>query len=89
MSLDIGDRTLTAFRPPLYDNPATVGCYDSHSGACFTSDCFGAPLASAKDASADDVHALDPGELTARQLLWASVDSPWVHTADCRVSGLR
>jgi hypothetical protein len=81
-TLDIGDRTLTAFRPPLYDNPATVGFYDSHSGACFTSDCFGAPLASAEDASAEDVLALDPGELAARQLLWASVDSPWVHIAD-------
>jgi hypothetical protein len=24
-SLDVGDRTLTGFRPPLFDNPATVG----------------------------------------------------------------
>jgi hypothetical protein len=27
------------------------------------------------------VHALDPSELAARQLLWASID-PWIHTAD-------
>lgn len=24
-TLDVGDRTLTGFRPPLFDNPATVG----------------------------------------------------------------
>lgn len=80
--LEVGDRTLTAFRPPLFDNPATVGFHDSRSGACFTSDCFGAPLASAEDASAADVRGLDPAELSSRQLLWSSVDSPWVHMAD-------
>lgn len=81
-TLDVGDRALTAFRPTLFDNPATVGFYDSQSGICISSDCFGAPLASAEDASADDVRAIDPAELASRQLLWASVDSPWIHTAD-------
>jgi glyoxylase-like metal-dependent hydrolase (beta-lactamase superfamily II) len=42
-SLDVGDRTLTAFRPPLYDSPATIGLYDDRSQTCFSSDCFGAP----------------------------------------------
>jgi hypothetical protein len=27
-SLDVGDRRLTCFRPPLYDSPATTGFYD-------------------------------------------------------------
>ena len=27
-SLDVGDRRLTAFRPPVYDSPATTGFYD-------------------------------------------------------------
>ena len=27
-SLDVGDRQLTGFRPPLFDNPATVGVLD-------------------------------------------------------------
>ncbi|HEY0475196.1 MAG TPA: MBL fold metallo-hydrolase, partial [Kribbella sp.] len=31
-SLDVGDRTLRGFRPPLYDSPATVGFYDDRSG---------------------------------------------------------
>ena len=42
-SLDIGDRVLRAFRPPLYDSPATAGLIDQRTGACFSSDCFGAP----------------------------------------------
>ncbi len=46
--LDVGDRTLHAFRPPLFDSPATVGFYDDRSRVCFSSDCFGAPLPSAE-----------------------------------------
>jgi Metallo-beta-lactamase superfamily len=45
-SIDVGDRILTAFRPPLFDNPGTIGLFDDSSRACFTSDCFGAPLTS-------------------------------------------
>ena len=43
-SLDAGDRPLTGFRPPLFDNPATVGILDTSAGVCLSSDCFGAPL---------------------------------------------
>ncbi|MER7110510.1 MBL fold metallo-hydrolase [Streptomyces sp. NPDC000229] len=81
-SLDVGDRTLSAFRPPLFDNPATVGFYDDRSRACFSSDCFGAPMPSADLAEGDDAGALVPEQLRAAQLLWATVDSPWVHTVD-------
>jgi metallo-beta-lactamase superfamily protein len=81
-SLDAGDRKLTGFRPPLFDNPATVGILDSGSGACLSSDCFGAPMPSAELASAQDAAAASPGDLRAAQLLWATVDSPWVHTVD-------
>ena len=41
-SLDIGDRTLTALRPPLFDSPATRGIWDPKTGIYFSSDCFGA-----------------------------------------------
>lgn len=81
-SLNVGDRTLTAFRPPLFDNPATVGFFDDSSGSCFSSDCFGAPLSSAEEASAGDVRDIAMDDLAGRQRLWASVDSPWVSTAD-------
>lgn len=32
--------------------------------------------------TAEDAAAVSPGELRAAMLLWATVDSPWVHTVD-------
>jgi glyoxylase-like metal-dependent hydrolase (beta-lactamase superfamily II) len=81
-ALDVGDRKLTAFRPPLFDSPSTVGLFDDRSRACFTSDCFGAPLPTEQLAAGDDVRDVPADDLRAAQLLWASVDSPWVHTVD-------
>lgn len=80
--LDVGDRRLAAIRPPLFDNPSTVGFYDDHSGAFFSSDCFGAPMPAADLATCNDVRQVPASDLRAGQLLWATVDSPWVHTVD-------
>jgi hypothetical protein len=80
--LDVGDRTLTGYRPPLFDNPATVGLQDDHSGALLSSDCFGGPMSSPELATCDDVRAVAAEERRAAQLLWAAVDSPWVLGAD-------
>ena len=79
-SLDLGDRRITAFRPPVYDSPATTGFLDESSGTCFVSDCFGAPLSSVELATADEVGAVSADELRAAQLLWSAVDSPWVQS---------
>ena len=81
-SIDVGDRTLTAFRPPLFDNPATVGFLDRSTGACVSSDCFGAPMPSADLATASDVRDLPDTDLRSGQLLWATIDSPWVHVTE-------
>lgn len=81
-SLDIGDRTLHAFRPPLYDSPATAGFVDSRSGAVFTSDCFGGPVAEHALAVGDDAGSVAADELAAAQRLWATADSPWVTSVD-------
>ena len=81
-SLHIGDRTLTAYRPPLFDSPVTVGFQESHAGAFFSSDCFGGPMSSAELASGPDLHGVSEDERRAAQLLWAAVDSPWVHLVD-------
>ncbi len=37
-SIQLGDRKLTALRPPLFDNPTTIGIYDDQSGALFSAD---------------------------------------------------
>jgi hypothetical protein len=81
-SLDIGDRRLTGFRPPLFDNPSTVGILDTSTGVCFSSDCFGAPLPTVDLATAEDAAAAGADDLRTALLLWATVDSPWVHAVD-------
>jgi hypothetical protein len=77
-----GGRRLLAFRPPLYDNPMTVGFLDSGNGACVSADCFGAVLPTAESSDAADIARLDAAELRAGQTFWAAVDSPWVHLVD-------
>lgn len=82
-SLDVGGgRMLRAFRPPLFDNPATVGFYDDRTRTCFSSDCFGGAMPSAEAAVDSTAAELAPDDLRAAQLLWATVDSPWVHAVD-------
>jgi len=81
-SIDIGDRTITCFRPPLFDSPATTGFVDDSTGTVFTSDCFGAPLPSFELAGAADVAEVSADELEHGQRLWATVDAPWVSVAD-------
>lgn len=77
-SLDVGDRRLTALRPPSFDNPATTGFFDDRSRALVSADCFGAVLEKPAD-SADDIAA---EELRAGQTLWATIDAPWLHNVD-------
>jgi hypothetical protein len=81
-SLDVGDRVLTGLRPPLYDNPATVGFLDRGSGSFFSSDCFGGPMSTGEIATGPDVRAAGDGDRQAAQLMWAAIDSPWVHSVD-------
>ncbi len=81
-SLDVGDRRLRAFRPPLYDSPATTGFWDERTGTCFSSDCFGAPMSDPDLVRADDITAVPAGDLEAAQRMWATVDSPWITGVD-------
>ena len=74
-SLDIGGRTVTSVRPPSFDAADTAGLYDSKSRAFFSSDCFGALLPGPAQ-TAGDISASD---LRAGQLLWATLDAPWLH----------
>jgi hypothetical protein len=81
-TVDFGDRTLTASRPPLFDNPGTLAFYDSKQDILFSSDFFGAVFASPDGALTEDVGSTAADELAQAQLLWGSVDSPWAHFVD-------
>ena len=76
--LVVGDRTLTALRPPTFDNPSTTGFHDGRSGALFSADCFGALLAEVPQSATD----LSEAELREGQALWAALDSPWLRSVD-------
>jgi flavorubredoxin len=77
-SVEVGDRTLTAVRPPAFDNPITTGLQDGRSGILFSSDCFGALL----DEVPERVEDLSDEALRQGQVFWATVDSSWLHTVD-------
>ena len=77
--ITVGDRTLTAIKPPAFDNPSTTGFYDDKSGVFFSSDCFGALLPSAAPQNAAD---LSDKALREGQLFWAVLDAPWLHKVD-------
>ena len=77
-SLAVDGRRLTAFRPPVFDNPVTTGFHDDRSGALFSSDCFGALLPEVPDRASD----LPADTLHRGQVRWATIDSPWVHNVD-------
>jgi flavorubredoxin len=77
-SLDIGDRVLTSVRPPSFDAADTAGFYDSGSNAFFSADCFGGLLSGPAQTAAD----IPPSDLREGQLLWATIDTPWLHSVD-------
>ena len=82
-TVTIGDRTLTAFKPPVFDNPTTTGFYEEKSGALFSSDSFGACLDNVPQNAGD----LSESELRDGQVFWATVDSPWLHKVDTGAFG--
>lgn len=77
-TVTLGDRTLTAVKPPVFDNPCTTGFYDSLTGILFSSDCFGALLQTVPQNAAD----LSESDLRDGQVTWATIDSPWIHKVD-------
>lgn len=76
--IHVGDRTLTAVAPPLFDSPLTIGLLDNSTGSFFSVDAFGAILPEATQNLSDI-----PREALAGGMVgWATSDSPWVHMAD-------
>jgi glyoxylase-like metal-dependent hydrolase (beta-lactamase superfamily II) len=81
-TLDLGDRQVECFRPPVFDSPATTGFLDRSTGTMFSSDCFGAPMPTPQAVEVEDIKDLVSDELEAAQRLWTTVDSPWVLGVD-------
>lgn len=78
-SLDIGDRTVVALRPPVYDSPTTRGLFDPKSGVYWGVDSFATPLPD----PAMGVGDLDPEFWEFGMSLFAhGAVSPWLSLAD-------
>jgi glyoxylase-like metal-dependent hydrolase (beta-lactamase superfamily II) len=76
--IHVGDRTLTAVAPPLFDNPLSIGVLDRSSGSLFTVDAFGSLLPE----PTQDASQVSPEALAGGMIAWATFDSPWVHITD-------
>lgn len=78
-TLDIGDRTLAALRPPVYDSPTTRGLFDPTTGVYWSVDTFATPLPDPKMSVAD----LDGDFWDFGLMLFAlGAVSPWLSMVD-------
>jgi len=77
-TLDVGDRTLVALRPPVYDSPVTRGLFDPTTGAYWASDAFASPV----PRPMSSVTELDPEEWVGGFMAFQSWNSPWTLMVD-------
>ena len=78
-SFDVGDRTLQAIRPPVFDSPTTRGLYDPKTEVYWAVDTFATPLPDATMGIADlDQEFWDFGLM----LFALGAVSPWITWAD-------
>lgn len=78
-SFDVGDRTLHAMRPPVFDSPTTRGLFDPTTGVYWAVDSFATPLPDPAMAVAD----LDPDFWQFGLTLFAfGAVSPWLSMLD-------
>lgn len=78
-SFSIGDRTLHAVRPPVFDSPTTRGLFDASTGVCWCVDSFATPLPDPNMAIAD----LDPDFWRFGMTLFSfGAVSPWLTMVD-------
>jgi len=83
-ALDIGDRTLRAMRPPVFDSPTTRGLFDPTTGVYWSVDTFATPLPDPKMGIAD----LDEEFWNFGLTLFAlGAVSPWLTMLDAEKYG--
>jgi flavorubredoxin len=78
--VDVGDRTVTAITPPLFDNPTTRGLFDERTGVFWGVDSFALPLPQ----PTEDSDLLDDTEYGDGELLGAQLVAPWHRWLDER-----
>jgi flavorubredoxin len=77
-SFDVGDRTLHAVRPPIFDSPTTRGLFDPTTGVYWASDSFATPML----APITDVQDLDPAFWIDGMKMFGQYVSPWLSLVD-------
>jgi flavorubredoxin len=77
-SLDVGDRTLQAIRPPIFDSPTTRGLFDPTTGVYWGSDSFATPMLT----PAINVTELDTGFWLDGMAMFGQYVSPWLELVD-------
>jgi flavorubredoxin len=77
-SLDVGDRTLLAVRPPIFDSPTTRGLFDPSTGCYWSSDSFATPMLT-PIATVDE---LDADFWSDGMHMFHQYVSPWVTMVD-------
>jgi flavorubredoxin len=76
--LDVGDRTLRAIRPPVFDSPTTRGLYDPKTGVYWASDSFATPMLQLSRT----VHELDVDFWSQGINTFDRYVSPWLTLVD-------
>jgi flavorubredoxin len=77
-SFDVGDRTLHAVRPPIFDSPTTRGLFDPTTGVYWASDSFATPMLT----PITDVRDLDPDFWIDGMKMFGQYVSPWLELVD-------
>lgn len=79
-ALNVGDRTLRAVRPPVYDSPYTRGLFDPRTGVYYASDAFCAPVPEDPVDWVDEIPAARWAESMAK-FHYVSL-CPWISLVD-------
>jgi flavorubredoxin len=82
-SLNLGDRIITAIKPPCFDAPETTGLFDHSTQTFFSADCFGALM----QAPTETAMEIAPHALREGLVNWSMVDAPWLSMVDRQVFG--
>ncbi|MFI9291632.1 MBL fold metallo-hydrolase [Streptomyces gardneri] len=82
-TIDAGDRTLVAKRPPLYDNPTTRALFDPKTNVLWAVDTFATNVS----APMPETAAMSPDEFRDGQLFGGRLVSPWVALLDAQKFG--